>query len=110
VSPGAWQVRDSRRTPGREGNLLGFVQERQGNFEVMQLADQFRWSMFPTMELAVDHIANTNAAVIAARHLGDLAWVLSASETTRSLALAFSPELTRQETPAPPSHSPQLVE
>jgi len=41
VSPGAWQVRDSRRTPGREGNLLGFVQERQGNFEVMQLADQF---------------------------------------------------------------------
>lgn len=77
VSPGAWQVRDTRERPGVEGHLLGFIQERHGVFELMQLADQFRWSSFVNIKLAIDFVVETNATVVQARHTGDLGWVLS---------------------------------
>jgi hypothetical protein len=74
VSPVSWRVCDGRVTAG-PGRLLGFVQERQGTFEVMQVADRFIWTMFPTMQDALTHVAATRDAVLVARRAGDLAWL-----------------------------------
>jgi hypothetical protein len=91
VTPGAWQVCDSRLAVGTEGHLLGFVQERHGDFEVTQLADEFRWCAFPSMRAAIAYIVATNDEVMDARSRGTLGWILGASATTRSMALSFSP-------------------
>lgn len=44
-------------------------------FEVMQVADDFIWSVFPSMREALTHIVATSHAVLAARRSGNLAWV-----------------------------------
>ncbi|MEJ1231272.1 MAG: hypothetical protein WDM88_12525 [Galbitalea sp.] len=109
VSPGAWQVRDTRRLPGQEGHLLGFVQQRHGSFEVMQLADDFRWATFPSMESAVAHVVNTNDEVVEARRWGELDWVLNASKTARPFAPSLPGNLAQLGPPALSARARQLV-
>lgn len=53
VPPGAWQVCDARVAARGAGRFLAFVEERDGRFEVMQLADKFVWSTFATMPSAL---------------------------------------------------------
>jgi hypothetical protein len=75
VLAGSWRVCDARVAANTPGHVLAFVDERKGVFQVMQLADIFVWSTFSTMHLALAHVVDTHAAVVAARSTGELAWL-----------------------------------
>jgi len=66
VAPGSWRVCDARVAAG-DGRFLGFVDERDGAFEVIQLAEDFVSSTFPSMRAALDHIVATSPAVVLGR-------------------------------------------
>jgi hypothetical protein len=74
AGPGSWRVCDGR-IPTGDGRFLGFIDERDGTFEVMQLAADFVWSTFPSMRAALDHIVATSPAVPSGRPNGELAWL-----------------------------------
>jgi hypothetical protein len=63
VSGSAWRVCDSRRPSGSSGRFIGFIEERDGRFEVMQSADTFIWTTFDSMREALTHIVSTNQEV-----------------------------------------------
>jgi hypothetical protein len=75
VSSGSWQVCDRRVPAKRAGYLLAFVVRRNGVFDVLQLTNDFRWRGFATMGEAIANVVETNAAVSAARHRGELLWI-----------------------------------
>jgi hypothetical protein len=75
ATPGSWRVCDGR-IPTGDGRFLGFIDERDGAFEVMQFADDFVWSTFPTMRAALDYIVATSTAVQLGRPNGELAGLL----------------------------------
>jgi hypothetical protein len=74
AAPGSWRVRDDRGTTDL-AQYLAFIQEQETGFEVMQVADHFTWSTFPTMRAALVHVAITSRAVLVARSGSDLAWL-----------------------------------
>jgi len=74
VGSGSWRVCDSRIATGHE-RFLGFVDQKDDGFEVMQLADCFVWSVFPTMRAALRHIVATNPAVPSERPAEHLGWL-----------------------------------
>jgi hypothetical protein len=74
VAPGSWRVCDAR-VPIGSGRFLGFVEVRDGAFEVMQVADDFVWSTLPTMRAALDHIVVTSPAVLLGRPNRERAWL-----------------------------------
>ncbi len=63
AGPGSWRVCDSRIPSGHD-RFLGFVEERNDTFEVMQKFDEFIWSTFPTMRAALDHIVATSETAL----------------------------------------------
>lgn len=69
-----WRVCDSR-IPCGEGRFLAFVEHKDDVFEVMQIADDFLWSAFPTMHAALTHIADTNSDIAPLRSSGELSWL-----------------------------------
>jgi len=71
---GLWRVCDGRVTTG-PGRLLALIEEKAGSFEIMQWADEFVWSSFPTMRAALTHVVMTDAEVLAARGKGHLSWL-----------------------------------
>ena len=71
VSGAAWRVCDSRYPAGSDGRFLGFVEERNGLFEVMQIAETFIWTSFESMRAAVDHIVATNEEIVDRRRLAE---------------------------------------
>lgn len=73
AAPGSWRVREDRGTD--LARYLAFIQEQETGFEVMQVADSFTWSTFPTMRAALTHVAITSRAVLVARSGSDLAWL-----------------------------------
>ena len=75
AAPGSWRVCDGR-IPRGDGRFLAFIDERDGAFEVMPLADDFVWSTFPTLRAALDHIVATSPAVLLGRPNGELAGLL----------------------------------
>lgn len=70
VSGSAWRVCDSRRPSGSSGRFIGFVEERDGRFEVIQRAETFIWTAFDSMREALTHIVWTNQQVTARRRSG----------------------------------------
>jgi hypothetical protein len=75
VFPGAWRDCDARVARSGAGRFLAFVEELDGRFEVMQLADEFMWSSFATMRSALTHVVDTHPTVLAARPTGDPGWI-----------------------------------
>jgi hypothetical protein len=75
VSPYSWRVCDSRVPEGTAGRMVAFVDERAGQFEVMQIADKFVWETFETMDAALQHISASQAEIDQVRAEGDLSWV-----------------------------------
>ena len=53
---GSWRVCNSRVARG-EGRFVAFIDEKDDAFEVMELADDFVWTGFPTMSEAFAHVA-----------------------------------------------------
>ena len=74
AAPGSWRVCDGRVAAGN-GRFLGFVEERDGAFEVMQVANDFIWSTVPSMRDALDHIVATSPSMLLGRANGELAWL-----------------------------------
>ncbi len=62
---GSWRVCNSRVARG-EGRFLAFIDEKNDEFEVMELTDDFVWTTFPTMSDAFAHVARTNGELQAA--------------------------------------------
>lgn len=62
AAPGAWRVCDGRVDQGN-GRFLAFIEIKPDGFEVMQLAEDFVWSTFPTLQAALSHIVETHSAV-----------------------------------------------
>ncbi|MBG6109040.1 hypothetical protein [Frigoribacterium sp. CG_9.8] len=75
VSPHSWRVCDSRIPEGIAGRMVAFVDERVGQFEVMQIAAKFVWETFETMDFALQHISASQAELDQVRAGGDLSWV-----------------------------------
>lgn len=69
VSGRAWRVCDSRYPAGAAERFLGFIEERNGLFEVMQITETFIWTSFDTMRGALDHIVATNSQEVAQQRL-----------------------------------------
>lgn len=61
-----WRVCDRRIASG-QGRFIAFIEEKDHQFEVMQIADDFVWTAFATMEVALTHVLQIHAAVVAAR-------------------------------------------
>jgi hypothetical protein len=74
AAPGSWRVREDRSST-ELARFLAFIQEQESGFEVMQVADKFTWSTFPTMRAALVHVALTSRASLVARSGSDLAWL-----------------------------------
>lgn len=74
AAPNSWRVCDSRIS-ARADRILAFVEDKDGVFEVMQIADAFVWSTFPTMRAALTHVVLTNNAVILARPIDEWEWL-----------------------------------
>lgn len=74
IAEHAWRVCDSRASRG-EGRFLGFLEAKGDAFELMQVADDFVWTLFPTSAAALDHVARTNSEFARARSACDLAWL-----------------------------------
>ncbi|MES2092932.1 MAG: hypothetical protein V4531_03850 [Actinomycetota bacterium] len=65
VAAHGWLVREEPGS-GAAGRLLACVEERGPDFEVMEVGGGFRWTTFPTLEKAVEHlIPNESAAPLA---------------------------------------------
>lgn len=64
VSGRAWRVCDSRCPVGAAGRLLGFVEQSNDLFEVMQITESFIWTSFDSMRSALDHIVATNQQIV----------------------------------------------
>jgi hypothetical protein len=75
VSSHSWRVCDSRIPAGHVGRMVGFVDEHDDHIEIMQIADTFIWTSFPTMTSALHHISATHVDMTHARGAGDLSWV-----------------------------------
>jgi len=69
VSGRAWRVCDSRCPAGADGRFLGFVEERDGMFDVMQITETFIWTSFDSMRSALNHIVATNPQTVAWQQL-----------------------------------------
>jgi hypothetical protein len=74
VAPGCWRVYDGPALSGHDP-ILAFIQQRDETFEVMQVAGDFVWTIFPTMRDALTHIVATSEAVLRARSAGELSWL-----------------------------------
>ncbi|MFM9921325.1 hypothetical protein [Lacisediminihabitans sp. H27-G8] len=75
VSPHSWRVCDSRVPEGTPGRMVAFVDERAGQYEVMQIADNFVWTTFETMDSAIQHVSASQAKIDHVRADGNLSWV-----------------------------------
>lgn len=74
AGPLAWRVCDSRIARGHR-RFLAFVEQKVDTFEVMQIADDFLWTSFPTMRAALDHVVDSNGALATERSAGKIAWL-----------------------------------
>ncbi|MET4782885.1 hypothetical protein [Glaciihabitans sp. UYNi722] len=75
VSPHSWRVCDSRIPEGTARRMVAFVDERAGQYDVMQIADKFVWTTFETMDSAIQHISASQAEIDHVRADGNLSWV-----------------------------------
>jgi hypothetical protein len=55
--------------------MVAFVDENDNHIDVMQIADTFIRTTFPTMSSALHHISTTRADLARTRADGDLSWV-----------------------------------
>jgi hypothetical protein len=55
LSPSQWRLVDRRFPENDACSLLGFIEEKNHQFEVMQLAHGFHWFTFPSLGEAFDH-------------------------------------------------------
>lgn len=62
VASSGWRVHDDRMPERDAHSVLGFIEKRDGRFEVMQLGSGFRWSTFDTMDEAVSHLTHRLAS------------------------------------------------
>ena len=70
-----WRACDDRLPPEHPRRLLGFVEQRDGIFEVMQLGTGFVWSTFESLEEAMRHVVRSAPALIEERLAGELNWI-----------------------------------
>jgi hypothetical protein len=74
VGDHAWRICDGRVRVG-EGRFVAFVEEKLDGYEVMQLAGDFVWTSFPTLETALSHVVDTDGECARSRAIGDLGWI-----------------------------------
>jgi hypothetical protein len=70
-----WRARDTRVPEHDPRSLLGFIEERDGAFEVMQLGLGFHWLTFSSLEEASAYLLRTAQDATAERMAGELSWI-----------------------------------
>jgi hypothetical protein len=73
VADNGWLVRDCR-SPDRT-RLLGCIERRDSQYEVMQITDGFRWRSFDTLDAAVAHLAAGAPDKLSGRGIDEFAWL-----------------------------------
>ncbi|MFP7834884.1 hypothetical protein [Marisediminicola sp. LYQ134] len=56
VALGGWRVSDSLLRDDDPRHLLGYIEIRDDQFEVMVVGADFTWALFPTMPGAIEHL------------------------------------------------------
>jgi len=74
AEPSSWRVCDGRISSG-DGRYLAFIERRNDVFELMQVADDFVWTGFPTMKAALAYVVETHDSLREARSSGIHSWV-----------------------------------
>jgi hypothetical protein len=75
LSSSAWRIRDTRFPEQDARALIGFIEEKGGVFEVMQMGRGFQWFTYRTMQEAVAHFVRVNPPADGAQHV--LYWMPS---------------------------------
>lgn len=57
LSASQWRVLDRRWPEADACSLLGFIEEKNHQFEVMQLAHGFQWFTYPSLAEALNHFS-----------------------------------------------------
>lgn len=72
---GGWRISDRLIDTADPAHLLGFIERRDGRFEVMQIGIGFAWTCFETMDLALDHLLTEGRIAAETRASGSLSWL-----------------------------------
>ena len=71
----AWKVTDGRLAEDDPRALLGFIEKRGTQFELMQVGAEFSWSSFDSLEQALVYVTGTGEQTALDRATGDLSWL-----------------------------------
>jgi hypothetical protein len=71
----AWRVTDGRLAEDDPRALLGFIEKRGAQFELMQVGAEFSWSSFDSLEQALVYVMGTGEQTALDRAKGDLSWL-----------------------------------
>jgi hypothetical protein len=71
----AWKVTDGRLAEDDPRALLGFIEKRGAQFELMQVGAEFSWSSFDSLEQALVYVIGTGEQTALDRAAGDLSWL-----------------------------------
>jgi hypothetical protein len=71
----AWKVTDGRLAEDDARALLGFIEKRGAQFELMQVGAEFSWSSFDSLEQALVYVIGTGEQTALDRAAGDLSWL-----------------------------------
>lgn len=72
---GGWRISDRLIDAADPAHLLGFIERRDGRFEVMQIGIGFAWTSFDTMAQALDHLLTEGRIAAGTRATGSLSWL-----------------------------------
>ncbi|GAB3039402.1 hypothetical protein GCM10027052_19440 [Parafrigoribacterium mesophilum] len=76
LSPSAWRICDTRFSQHDDARaLIGFVEEKDGVFEVMQMGRGFEWFTYATLEDAIAHFVRVSPPATGTEHV--LSWLPS---------------------------------
>jgi hypothetical protein len=79
VRPGAWRACDARFGFNQVESLVGFVEERGDQVEVMVIGEHFSWALFATMTEAVEYLQTEGAESAEQRREGPMAGLRTAA-------------------------------
>jgi hypothetical protein len=67
--PSAWRVCDTREASNDASSLIGFIQEHDGDYEVMRFGDPIEFTLTHSLDEALTHLTDaTGAADAGDRH------------------------------------------
>lgn len=74
VAEHGWRACDRRMPPGHPHRVLGFIEHRGDQYEVMQLGEGFNWVTFPSLREAAGYLARPTPEWTESRRDGGTDW------------------------------------